>query len=574
MPPFSPPRRQPPLVGLLALLVAAACGGDAPVAVPPVAPPTGPPAQAAVDSSAPATLELPDTIRFHVVYQMIAPPVRLLDLRGRALDPAAVQWRVENDSIVAVWRPPSAPASATTLMARSPGATRVIATLPRAQGAALADTAWAVWAPVYERLWLVTGQHSLLVGQALTLAPVLIDSADAMLPLPDTVRARTQWRSSRPDVVRVDDRGRLTALARGNAVIEATIPSLGFRDTTLVGVTAAAELPTAAWAPSVGSLDLLASPDGKAFYAQGRAPRNNTVQGYSASGALLWERSTQASRPLRSVARDGTLYYETNGLHAVRPDGTERWTAPCTGPVALGGDDTVYCADTASVRALSPDGVERWRVAVRDVERLVVAGRDRVYAIDRVFPGGTTVTALSPAGTVLWRRPTRQDFLISVAADADGALYLSYAGWRTEAIAPDGTVRWELSGVRGDLAIGHDRTLVVAREYGLVTAVRLADGATRWSTRDFTIGRGLPYVASSGRLYLTNACWVHTLDGRTGEVIGRTTEKLCGSDALLLPGRLYLGNQYHQLPSPDERPGSEWSQFGADASRSWRAQRD
>lgn len=564
------------LAGVPALLLALACGGahDSPVAARPVDPPVVPPVAAVVDSATPARLELPDTIRFHVVHQTIVPPVRLLDLRGRALDPETVQWRVENDSVVFVWKPTSGP---TGLVVRSPGATRVIATVPRAQGAPLADTAWAVWAPIYERLWLVTGQHSLVVGQARQLAPVLIDTAEAMLPLPDTIRARTTWRSSRPEVASVDERGRVTAIGRGNAVIEATIASLGFRDTTLVGVTAPAELAVTTWAPSVGDRDMLASPDGRTFYAQARAFRGSTVQALSAAGAVLWERPTQATSPLRSVARDGTLYYETNGLHAVRPDGTELWTAPCTGAVALGGDDTVYCADTASVRALSPAGVERWRVARPNVERLVVAGRDRVYAIDRVFPGGTTVTALSPAGAVLWRRPTRPDYLLSVAADADGALYLSYGGWWTEAIAPDGTVRWELPGVRGELAVGPDRTLILSREYGLVTAVRLADGATRWSTRDFTVGRGTPYVTSAGRVYLPNDCWVHTLDGRTGEVFGRTTEQICGSDILrhlLLPGRLYIGSRYHALPSADERPGSEWSQFGADASRSWRAQRD
>ena len=574
---LQPDTRRRRLAGALALiLAAAACGGgsDTPVAVPPVVPPVVPPAQPAVDSAAPATLQLPDTIRFHVVHQAIVPPVRLLDLRGRALDPETVQWRVENDSVVLVWKPSSGP---TSLVVRAPGATRVIATVPRVQGAALVDTAWAVWSPIYERLWLVTGRHSLVVGQARQLAPVLIDTADAMLPLPDSIRARATWRSSRPEVASVDERGRVTALGRGNAVIEATIPSLGFRDTTLVGVTAPAELAVTTWAPAVGDRDMLASPDGRTFYAQARAFRGSTVQALSAAGALLWERPTQASSPLRSVARDGTLYYQGVGLHAVRPDGTELWTAPCSGPVALGADDTVYCADTGSVRAISPAGVERWRVARPNVERLVVAGRDRVYALDRVFPGGTTVTAFSPSGTVLWRRPTRQDYLLSVAADADGALYVSYGGWWTEAIAPDGTVRWELPGVRGELAVGPDRTLIVSREYGLVTAVRLADGATRWSTRDFTVGHGTPYVTGSGRLYLASDCWVHTLDGRTGEVFGRTTEQICGSDILrhlLLPGRLYIGNRYYELPSADDRPGSEWSQFGADASRSWRAQRD
>jgi outer membrane protein assembly factor BamB len=451
----------------------------------------------------------------------------------------------------------------------------VIARVPRPKGDPLVDTVWAVYAPVYERLWFIRMQSSLLLGQTVQLHAFLVDTSEAMLPIPDTLRARMVWRSNRPDVVRVDERGHVTAVSRGNAVVEASIPSLGVRDTTLVGVTVAADLPYAEWlrpgsGPSDGQLsDVLTSPDGQTLYVYYQRYRTGEIKAFTSDGTELWSRATgRLAVPLRAVGRDGTLYYEERGLHAVRRDGSERWTAPCTGAVALGNEGAVYCADSAAVYAISSEGTVLWRRERPGVHLLAATSRDRIYAAGN----GGTVTALSRDGTVLWQRPMQNDGVTALAVDSEGALYLSFWSWKTEALAPDGTVRWQLPGVRGELAIGPDRTLILAREFGVVTAVRLPDGTERWSIRDFTIGRGAPYVGSSGRLYVATDCWVHTLDARTGEVLGRTSEGHCQGYLRhgLVAGRLYLGAAYWQLLTPGEGPGSEWSQPAGNASRSWR----
>lgn len=552
-------------LGALAFALAACGGADAPGETRPE-----PPGRPAVDSSAPATLQVPDTIRFGGQGQNIVPEIRLLDLRGRPLDPARVQWRPRNDSIVGVWQPAGYIAR---LIASRPGATWVIATVPRAEGAALVDSTWAVWAPVFERLWITTMQYNLLMGQTSQVRAVLIDTSEAMHPIPDSLSGRVVWSSDRPEVARVDAQGRVTAVAPGNAILTMTIPPLGFRDTTLVGVARVADIPFASWRDPwmcAGSNCQMASPDGETLFIHSQGYRDGSIGAFSADGQLLWTRPADRNPTLRAVGRDGTLYYERSGLHAVRRDGADRWTAPCTGAVALGSDDTVYCADSSAIYAVSPAGTVLWRRERQGVVRLAVTEQGRIYSVEYVYRRGSMLAGLARDGTVLWERDPG-DGPMSLAVDAEGTLYLSYFGYRTEAVAPDGTVRWVIPGVRGELAIGPDRTLIMAREYGLVTAFRQSDGRERWSTRDFTIDHGAPYVSSSGRLYVATGCFVHTLDARTGAVLGRTSEGRCTGylPYLFVPGRLYLGGSYYRLPA-GEGPGSEWAQPGGDAGRSWR----
>jgi hypothetical protein len=78
----------------------------------PPLPPSPPPSTVVVDSAAPARLEVQDTVRFSAVFQHRVPSVRLVDLRGRALDAAGVAWQSESESVVGVLAPPGSASSA------------------------------------------------------------------------------------------------------------------------------------------------------------------------------------------------------------------------------------------------------------------------------------------------------------------------------------------------------------------------------------------------------------------------------------------------------------------------------
>ena len=106
------------------------------------------------------------------------------------------------------------------------------------------------------------------------------------------------------------------------------------------------------------------------------------------------------------VGADGTIYVGFDeGLFAVRPDGTEKWSFP-TGkrhvysPPALGADGTIFFGaarrNDGMLYALAPDGTEKWSTAVS--ARLIntapaIDGAGTVYlAADR------TLFAFHPAG--------------------------------------------------------------------------------------------------------------------------------------------------------------------------------
>ena len=220
-----------------------------------------------------------------------------------------------------------------------------------------------------------------------------------------------------------------------------------------------------------------------------------------------------------TIGADGTIYVGGDGIHAVWPDGTLRWKFATAEHVAstpaIGSDGTVYagCQDDA-LYAVAPDGTKRWEVrtggdvdsspaigadgtiyvgsddhdAVRDLARrqAVVEGRHRRRrprrrrarrrrhdlrrqprrraVRDRADRRGRSGS--SP-------RPTRSPATPGVATD--GTILFGCEDEHVYAVAPDGTLRWQLASP-GDVdttpAIARDGTMYVAGDDGHLHAYR------------------------------------------------------------------------------------------------------
>ena len=284
---------------------------------------------------------------------------------------------------------------------------------------------------------------------------------------------------------------------------------------------------TLRWSYPLGAFEVRSTPavaaDGSiTFLASRRAepgglPASEVVHRVSSAGAPLWSYPVgPAAVPLDiglsppAIAPDGTTYVASDGLHALRPDGTLRWQMPSPYGEALrsgavvGADGTVYFAThNVPLTALDPaDGQERWH--------LDLGVNDHALATPALGADGTiyvptdagVLYAVSPEGALRWSFAISSAgyqgaLRSSPAVAADGTIYLGTSQGRPVpvllAIRADGTLRWVFeprdlpSGVPASHfdvysspAIGSDGTVYFGQEFGRVYALDGATGATRW----------------------------------------------------------------------------------------------
>ena len=559
-------RRATALAVALALALAACSDGDSGggTITPPPPPPPPPPPVTVVDSTAPATLQVQDSMRFEGLSQWKEPTARLLDLRGQPLPTTAVTWRSEADSVVRV-----VVGGAPRFVSQAPGMTRIIATLTRAGAEPLVDTIQVVVRPVLVGLVIGGSSGSLLEGEETALSVSSRDVTGNVRALPDSLRARVVWRSLAPAVATVDDGGRVRGLAQGSAPIEASLASLGLRDSVTVAVARRYDLVSAdVYATgriNPGLMSFATTPDGSTLFTIENGLRNDqTLAALTPAGAVRWQRRIGSSSRQLAVGRDGSAYFlDGSLLRGYGRDGGELYPAglPCES-YAMDAAATIYCVRVDSLVAYSPAGSVLWSRSAPGARDVVVGGRDAVYA------HGRGVTAFSRAGTPLWTYDTGGAHVFVGAVDAEGALYFNTPdNWLT-ALAPDGRLRWRVPDVRGAMVIAPGGTLLIA-EGGrrMLSALRTADGVGRWRVFNDAMGNGgVPHLADDGRVYVASVCEVHVWDLATGAVLGRTAARVCvnSGGTAFVSRRLYLSDFYGikslEIPAA---PGSEWSQpFG------------
>lgn len=254
-----------------------------------------------------------------------------------------------------------------------------------------------------------------------------------------------------------------------------------------------------------------------------------------------------------AVAADGTIYASTGILihnnvghvHAVNPDGTEKWTAdldentpPPDGTVraenngsspAIGPDGTVYVVDHRNVvYAFDPgSGARRWTNGDYESANLWAVGQKT----PAIAADGTlyvcidfSLVALDPHdGHELWQRDLRTGNYCATSAviDRDGIIYIA-SNDRLHAFEPDGSPHWpapfEMTLIQekslSSPAIGADGVLYFGSELagaqflGFVYAVN-PDGTLRW--RYEVPGerhvRASPAIGSDGTIYVTTKAY-------------------------------------------------------------------
>jgi outer membrane protein assembly factor BamB len=287
----------------------------------------------------------------------------------------------------------------------------------------------------------------------------------------------------------------------------------------------------------------------------------------TAEGSNRWSFSTGiniSGSPV--VAEDGTIYFGSDKLCALNPDGSKRWefvletysswNVYAEDPV-IGPDGVLYVMRPFApdgerrLYAINPDGTLRWKLNGRFQGECVVGADGAVYGPSQ-YAGG--FTCVNPDGIVRWSLDLNVYVLAPAALAADGTVLVAVndSNFRgaVQALTPAGVPMWRFEGVSraasspivgpgGEVYYGFDDGRVVALD---------AAGHLQW---DYTMPgtnavyriSATPALAGDGTLYFAGEHYLHALNA-AGQLLWRFDAGTNSLDAPLIgpDGTVYCGD--------------------------------
>lgn len=290
---------------------------------------------------------------------------------------------------------------------------------------------------------------------------------------------------------------------------------------------------TQLWEKEVGDIvrsSPVISDDGTTIYT---ASYDDFMYALSATnGNTTWshELGNNAKYSTAALGTDGSLYIgaQTDNVHALNADGTEKWTFATSGDVngspVIGSDGTVYIHSIDDyLYALDPEtGEEEWSYFYGNWSGTALAlGSDgTIYVSGEKDSETGVVAAVSSTGTELWSinttvvsGSTTETGKIDqggVAVGADGTVYVGTKGPELLALDPsDGSTKWsytktEFAGIGSTPAIDDRGFIYFGDDSGIFTVLdsdgnlvfEMSLGTKIWSSA--TIGDdGMVYIGAS-----------------------------------------------------------------------------
>lgn len=291
-------------------------------------------------------------------------------------------------------------------------------------------------------------------------------------------------------------------------------------------------------------------------------------------GSVKWALGSlggEVSSP--AIGPDGTIFTVTCGdgtLHALNPDGTEKWNFrggegpwgwSCSAP-AVASNGTIYVGSSGLpvnfLFALNQDGAQKWAFETGEgydgaVYNPPAIGSDgTIYLIS----GNRYLHALKPNGIRKWTLElgdlSGSGLPPSPSIGMDGTIYVGGNGI-LHAIDPvDGTIRWNADtagGINYPPAIGPDGTIYVgsdpAANFGQLFAIN-PDGTQKWVFSEMAQLGSSPLVGADGTIYVNSACFAGSILYALSPDGTRKWEFLIGaytptSPALGADGTIYVG---------------------------------
>lgn len=252
----------------------------------------------------------------------------------------------------------------------------------------------------------------------------------------------------------------------------------------------------------------------------------------SAQGRERWRYKIAAPylsiRPV--VARDGTIHAaDIQGtLHALRPNGTLKWSLPGAGRSAasVAPDGTVYAGDTTKIVAVAANGAVKWTYSfaptAHDMYGPTVGPDGNIYANAASGPG---VLSLTPGGKLRWATPARatrpwvqhQEMAFRPASGSRGLQVLFSGNGRLAQVdAKDGKMKVISHGGDNQPVVGPNGD-VYSTSVSELRAFK-TDGTQRWTFRSrWYTPMSDPSVAPNGTVYvIRHGTELHALNPSTG----------------------------------------------------------
>ena len=259
-----------------------------------------------------------------------------------------------------------------------------------------------------------------------------------------------------------------------------------------------------------------------ASYDIGTAEEHGIVHALRPDGTGKWSFPVDGIiyNPI-AIGADGTIFMLTHHgpLYAIDPHGNLKWTRAISGTyggIAIGPDGTIYAGGGGAggfiLYAYNQDGTEIWHSAIGPDAQLVIGDDGTIYVVG--YEKGSlerTLFALDPNGSVKWRKAhPYPDF--HPAIGGDGTLYMAYGGEnKLRAINPDGSEKWiiDVPTIWNTAPIiDANNTIYIGGE--IISAFN-PDGSLKWSYQM----KGQPIaIDSSGRVYYSGS--LYTIGGPRG----------------------------------------------------------
>ncbi len=308
------------------------------------------------------------------------------------------------------------------------------------------------------------------------------------------------------------------------------------------------------------------------------------------------------------IGEDGTIYIATHGnnVHAVNPDGTEKWmfdageqvydsiwdsTKGIQSTPAIDKDGTIYFTSFSNyLFALNPDGTEKWRFRLYTFSNIwnspAIAPDGTIYIGSEQHPHGpgkapveigATFYAINPDGTEKWSI----EYMISgisssTAIGKDGTIYSSgYESSNAEddvgegilyAYNSDGSVKWEFRFEKwqeSSPVIAPNGIIYIGSKEGKVYAINPADGTERWNYQTGDGVSALPAIGADGTIYIGS--WDYNMyalnpDGTLKWKIltGESFEGVSSSAAIGSDGTIYFGSNDYDIYAANPDGTLKW----------------
>ena len=208
-----------------------------------------------------------------------------------------------------------------------------------------------------------------------------------------------------------------------------------------------------------------------------------------------------------AIDDDGTIYFGSDGVYAVNPNGTLKWKYithfKADGTPVLAEDGTIYFGTVHGgfdFYALYPDGTLKWALDIDSVYSSPTIGEDGTIYFGCL---NQNIYALNPNGTIKWLYPTKNVVYSSPAIGLDGVIYCGSHDGNLYALYPNnGTLKWKYS--TGDWVargpcVADDGTVYFGSWDGYLYAC-YPNGTLKWKTN---VGVSTtPVIALDGTIYV------------------------------------------------------------------------